>query len=586
MIDPLSAPSAQKIEAGRQYDPDAITRYYRWRPWKVLWRSVQIAWMFSWFVGGLKLDQLSGQEEKNLPRRAIQLRRLLTNLGPTFIKIGQSLSTRPDLVRQDYLDQLTLLQDQLPAFSSEHAFAIIERELNCPIEDAFLDITPQPVAAASLGQVYKGKLFSGQDVAVKVQRPNLAKKLNVDLYIIRRAAQLLGRFLPINLGHDLSLVVDEFGVKLFEEIDYQNEGLNAERFARNFEGSAEVKVPIIHWKYSSRRVLTLEWIEGYKLTSTQCILKTGVNADDLVRIGVESGLRQLLEFGFFHADPHPGNLLALADGRMAYIDFGMMDQLDQSTKELLVDAVVHLINKDYTDLTGDFVRLGFLTPETDITPIIPALEAVFGDIVGASVKEFNFKTITDRFSDLMFQYPFRIPAKFALIIRSLVTQEGVALCLNPDFRIVEVSYPYVAKRLLTEESPAFRRRLIEVLFKDGKFQWERLENLIAIARADKSFDLVPSAQMGLQYLFSEEGQVLWRQIILALTEDDRLHTDEVRRLWQVIQPDLEPTRLVSAALGAIAEFSGEVVSSWSPWNGSGQAKPTEQRDLAVATRFR
>ncbi len=567
MLEPSpGATLSHNNEIHRRYDPDAVTRYYRWRPWSIVWRSLQISWMFGWFVLGLKLDQWTGQADSNVPFRAIQLRKLLTNLGPTFIKIGQALSTRPDLVRQDYLDQLTLLQDQLPAFPTEEAFAIIERELDGTIEDIFQDISAKPVAAASLGQVYKARLYSGQDVAVKVQRPGLAKKLNIDLYIIRRAAKWLGNLLPINLGHDLSLVVDEFGSKLFEEIDYQNEGCNAEHFARNFKNSTEVKVPAIYWKFSSRRVLTLEWIDGFKLTATQCILEAKVAPDHLIRIGVESGLRQLLEFGFFHADPHPGNLFALADGRMAYIDFGMMDQLDQNTKEFLVDAVVHLINKDYDYLAQDFVRLGFLTPETDITPIIPALEEVFSDIIGASVKDFNFKTITDRFSDLMFQYPFRIPAKFALIIRSLITQEGVALCLNPNFRIVEVSYPYIAKRLLTEESPAFRRRLIEVLFKDGKFQWERLENLIAIARSDKSFDLVPTAQMGLQFLFSEEGQVLRNQLILALTEDDRLHTDEVQRLWQIVKPDLQPSRIVSAALGAIADFSGEVVSQWSPWN--------------------
>ncbi len=587
VLEPSPGANLSHSEIDRRYNPDVITRYYRWRPWKIVWRSLQISWMFGWFVLGLKLDQWTGREDSNVPFRAIQLRKLLTNLGPTFIKIGQALSTRPDLVRQDYLDQLTLLQDQLPAFPTEEAFAIIERELDGTIEDFFQEISTKPVAAASLGQVYKGRLYNGQEVAIKVQRPRLAKKLNIDLYIIRRAAKWLGNLLPINLGHDLSLVVDEFGSKLFEEIDYQNEGQNAERFARNFKNSTEVKVPAIYWKFSSRRVLTLEWIDGFKLTATQCILEAKVAPDDLIRIGVESGLRQLLEFGFFHADPHPGNLFALADGRMAYIDFGMMDQLDQNTKEFLVDALVHLINKDYEYLAQDFVRLGFLTPDTDITPIIPALEDVFADIIGASVQEFNFKTITDRFSDLMFQYPFRIPAKFALIIRSLITQEGVALCLNPNFRIVEVSYPYIAKRLLTEESPAFRRRLIEVLFKDGKFQWARLENLIAIARSDKSFDLVPTAQMGLQFLFSEEGQVLRNQLILALTEDDRLHTDEVQRLWQIIQPDLQPSRIVSAALGAIADFSGEVVSNWSPWRVlSKPDKPAETREPQIAgSRF-
>jgi predicted unusual protein kinase regulating ubiquinone biosynthesis (AarF/ABC1/UbiB family) len=560
----------------KRYNPDAIARFYRWRPWKVIWRSLRVAFMFGWFVWGIQLDKTMGQTEDNMPLRAMQLRKLLTNLGPTFIKIGQALSTRPDLVRQDYLEQLTLLQDQLPPFPTEEAFAIIERELNCIVEDAFQEISPQPVAAASLGQVYKGRLYSGETVAIKVQRPHLEKKLTLDLFIIRWIVKILGPWLPINVSHDLAMIVDEFGTKLFEEIDYHNEGLNAEQFARNFQDSSEVKVPAIYWKYSTRKVLTLEWIDGFKLSATQCILDANLKPDDLIRIGVESGLRQLLEFGFFHADPHPGNLFVMPDGRMAYIDFGMMDQLNQDTKETLVDALVHLINKDYEHLAQDFIRLGFLTPDTDITPIIPALECVFADVVGSSVGEFNFKVATDRFSDLMYQYPFRIPAKFALIIRSLVTQEGVALCLNPDFRIVEISYPYIAKRLLTEESPEFRRRLIEVLFKDGKFQWERLENMIAIARSDRSFDIVPTAQMGLQYLFSEESQFLRRQIILALTEDDRLHTAEVQRLWALIQPDLHPSKLVNAAFGALVDFSGDLVANLTPWG----ATPTSGKAAA------
>jgi predicted unusual protein kinase regulating ubiquinone biosynthesis (AarF/ABC1/UbiB family) len=579
----LDSATSRSSTVLKRYDPDVITRYYRWRPWKVVWRSLQVAAMFGWFIWGIQLDKALDQTEQNLPLRAMQLRKLLTSLGPTFIKIGQALSTRPDLVRQDYLEQLTLLQDQLPPFPTEEAFAIIERELNCIVEDAFQEISPKPVAAASLGQVYKGRLYSGQAVAIKVQRPRLEKKLTLDLFIIRRVVKLIGPWLPINLSHDLAMIVDEFGTKLFEEIDYHNEGLNAEQFARNFHDSPEVKVPAIYWKYSSRKVLTLEWIDGFKLSATQCILDANLEPDNLIRIGVESGLRQLLEFGFFHADPHPGNLFIMPDGRMAYIDFGMMDQLNQETKETLVDALVHLINKDYERLAQDFIQLGFLTPDTDITPIVPALETVFADVVGSSVGEFNFKIATDRFSDLMFQYPFRIPAKFALIIRSLVTQEGVALCLNPHFKIVEISYPYIAKRLLTEESPAFRRRLIEVLFKDGKFQWERLENMIAIARSDKSFDLVPTAQMGLHYLFSEESQFLRRQIILALTEDDRLHTAEVQRLWTLIQPDLHPSKLVNAAFGALADFSGGLVANLTPWAIPPSAsKPSDLREPQIA----
>jgi predicted unusual protein kinase regulating ubiquinone biosynthesis (AarF/ABC1/UbiB family) len=203
------------------------------------------------------------------------------------------------------------------------------------------------------------------------------------------------------------------------------------------------------------------------------------------------------------------------------------------------------------------VKLGFLTPNTDIRPIVPALEAVLGDAIGKNVGDFNFKSITDSFSELMYEYPFRVPAKFALIIRSLVTQEGIALSLNPNFKIVEVAYPYVARRLLTGETPHLRRRLLNVLFKDGKFQWQRLEDLIAIARADNSFDLLPTAQLGLQYLLSDEGKFLRQQLVLALIEDDRIHTAEVQRIWNLVKDELKPARLFDAAIEAFANLSKE-----------------------------
>jgi predicted unusual protein kinase regulating ubiquinone biosynthesis (AarF/ABC1/UbiB family) len=548
----------------KQYNPEAIARYYLYRPWLAWGRLLRIIFSFAGFLLSLKWDEWQNQVEQNKGKRATQLRQLLTNLGPTFIKVGQALSTRPDLIRKDFLEELVKLQDQLPPFDHDLAQHIIETELNRSIDEIFSELSPKPVAAASLGQVYRGRLITGEEVAVKVQRPHLRPVITKDLYLMRWAATWLSPWLPLNLGHDLTLIVDEFGTKLFEEIDYMNEGRNAEKFATNFRDDPQVKVPTIYWRYSSNRVLTLEWINGFKLTDIQSIRQAGLDPETIIQIGVTSGLQQLLEHGFFHADPHPGNLFAVPDGRMAYIDFGMMDQLEETTKETLVDALVHLVNKDYTDLAEDFVKLGFLAPKTNIAPIVPALEAVLGNAIGKNVGDFNFKTITDEFSELMYEYPFRVPAKFALIIRSLVTQEGIALTLNPNFKIVEVGYPYIARRLLTGESPALRRRLLNVLFKDGKFQWQRLENLISIARTDQQFDVVPTARMGLQYLLSEEGKFLRRQLVLALTEDDRLHTDEVQRLWDLVKDDLPPNRLLNVAVGILTELSRESVAAILP----------------------
>ena len=294
-----------QLEQMRRYDAEAIARYYRFRPWLTLWRSLSVVWLFGAFILGLKQDEWFRQVEANKLGRAAQLRKILTRLGPTYIKVGQALSTRPDLVRKDFLDELVKLQDQLPPFSTDIAFDIIERELDRTIDETFSQISPQPIAAASLGQVYQARLHTGEEVAVKVQRPRLLPVLTLDLYLMRWAASWMSPWLPLNLGHDLLLVVDEFGTKLFEEIDYQNEGKNAEKFAANFLGDPTVKVPLIYWRYSSHHVLTLEWIHGSKLTDLQKIRESNLDQDTLIEIGVTAGLRQLLEFGVCHARwPH------------------------------------------------------------------------------------------------------------------------------------------------------------------------------------------------------------------------------------------------------------------------------------------
>ncbi|MEO1593505.1 MAG: AarF/UbiB family protein, partial [Cyanobacteria bacterium J06632_22] len=294
----------------RRYDAQEIARHYRRRPLSILWRSLSVLWMLGGFALGLQLDRLFSRQNRSFQRRARQLREILTALGPTFIKVGQALSTRPDLVRADFLDELIKLQDQLPSFDNAMAYRIIERDLGRTPEEIYSSISATPVAAASLGQVYRARLFSGEEVAVKVQRPNLLPTISRDLYIMRWAAGWIAPLLPLNLGHDLTLIVDEFGTKLYEEIDYLNEGRNAEKFAANFQDDPRIKAPSIYWRYSSNHVLTMEWINGFKLTDLDKVRAAGLDSDELIELGVSAGLRQLLEFGFFHADPHPGNLFA------------------------------------------------------------------------------------------------------------------------------------------------------------------------------------------------------------------------------------------------------------------------------------
>nr|OEJ75496.1 hypothetical protein BH720_08925 [Desertifilum tharense IPPAS B-1220] len=494
------------------YDPVLLLAYYRRRPFKVIARFLSIVWPFLRFGIGIWWDRRRGRSPRNSRQRAIQLRQILTDLGPAYIKIGQALSTRPDLVPPLYLEELTLLQDQLPPFPNEMAFQFIEEELGDRPEEIYAEISPKPVAAASLGQVYKGKLKTGETVAIKVQRPDLQERISLDLYIARRLAAWAQKNVK-RIRSNLVAIADEFGARIYEEMDYTHEGQNAERFAELYGHLPDIYIPKIYWEYTQRRVLTMEWVVGTKLTQLDAIRAQGLDASHLIEVGVQCSLRQLLEHGFFHADPHPGNLLASPDGKLVYLDFGMMSEVKPYQRYGLIEAVVHLVNRDFSGLAHDYVKLEFLTPDTDLTPIIPALGNVFSDALGASVAELNFKSITDQLSELMYEYPFQVPAYYALIIRSLVTLEGIAINVDPNFKVLSKAYPYVSKRLLTDPAPELRASLQDLLFKEGRFRWNRLENLLRNAKDSDDYDLDRVLDQAIDFLFSERGTFIRDRLV-------------------------------------------------------------------------
>jgi predicted unusual protein kinase regulating ubiquinone biosynthesis (AarF/ABC1/UbiB family) len=363
-----------------------------------------------------------------------------------------------------------------------------------------------------LGQVYKGRLKTVEEVAVKVQRPDLRERITIDLYILRGLAGWVQKQVK-RVRSDLVGILDELGDRIFEEMDYIHEGENAERFFQLYGHIQDIYVPKIYWEYTNRRVLTMEWINGTKLTQTAEISAQGIDARYLIEVGVQCSLRQLLEHGFFHADPHPGNLLATTDGKLAYLDFGMMSEVKPPQRYGLIEAIVHVVNRDFEGLAQDYVKLDFLSPETDLTPIIPAFAKVFANAQGASVAEFNIKSITDDLSELMYEYPFRVPPYYALIIRSLVTLEGIAIYIDPNFKVLSEAYPYVAKRLLTDPAPELRTSLKDLLFKDGRFRWNRLENLLRNARKSQDYDLSLALNQGIDFLSSERGSFIRDKLV-------------------------------------------------------------------------
>ena len=562
-----------------RYNPEKNNAQYRRRPLRVIARMIGIIFPFTRFALGVWWNNFTGNSLIKQKKRARQLIKILTKLGPAYIKIGQALSTRPDVVPPSYLEELATLQDKIPSFPNEVAFRFIEEELGKRPEEIYAELSPEPIAAASLGQVYRGRLKTGEEVAVKVQRPGLYRRISLDIYIMR----MLAGFVQDNfkfIRSNLRAIIDELAERIFEETNYNQEGRNADKFRDLYGYIEEIHVPKIYWEYTDKRVLTMEWITGTKLTDIDAIEARGIDATHLVEVGVECSLRQLLEHGFFHADPHPGNLLAMEDGRLAYLDFGMMSRIKPYQRYGLIEAVVHLVNRDFESLAEDYVKLDFLTPDTDLRPIVPALANVFGNALGATVAELNFKSITDQMSAMMYEFPFTVPAYYALIIRSMVTLEGIAIGVDPEFKVLSKAYPYIAKRLLTDPAPELRASLRDLLFKEEGFRWHRLENLLNNATDSRDYDFDGVVDQAIDYLYSDRGifirekiadelvnvidsfgrrtlfnisSTFRQQVGLAVREtpvelrEDSYTMTHLRNIVRILQqtPGFDPTRLIS-----------------------------------------
>ncbi len=501
-----------------EYDPEIISKIYQKNPsrlFKRVWQTLIPIFLYIISVGW---DKLTGQlkKESKARFRAKQLTNLLVELGPAFVKAGQALSTRPDIIPVILLEELSELQDQLPGFNGNKAMELIEEDLNKKIDEIFLTIDKEPISAASLGQVHKAVLKNKEIVAVKVQRPGLREQITLDLYIVRNIANWLKNNIGL-IRSDLVALIDELGKRVFEEMDYLNEAENAEKFRNLHLHNSKIAVPKIYKETTSRRVLTMEWIDGTKLTNLEGVKNLGIDPDEMIEIGVQCSLEQLLEHGFFHADPHPGNLLALEDGRLCYLDFGMMSEVSRSSRSGLIQAVVHLVNKNFDKLSQDFVKLGFLSKEVNLEPIVPAFQDVFVNAVELGVSKMDFKSVTDDMSGVMYKFPFQLPPYYALIIRSLLTLEGIALSVDPDFKILGAAYPYFARRLMEDPDPQLRESLKEMLFDNEQFKWDRLEDLLSNAAKQTNLDLEKLLDEVINLLFSSKGGFLRDEIINGLT---------------------------------------------------------------------
>lgn len=431
-------------------------------------------------------DEGSENKEARLAKQAVWLRKSLIDLGPTFIKIGQALGTRADLLPLAYVKELATLQDQVPPFSTAEAYARIEAELGRSLRECFTEIDSEPIASASLGQVYRARLSSGEEVAVKVQRPDLEKIISFDTAVLYRLVKLTNRFFPkANENADWEGMLHEFHATVFEEMDYVKEGRNADRFRYNFRTWRAIRVPKIYWSHTSRRVLTLEFIRGTKVVDVEGLRARRISAVKVNRLLVRTYLKQLLEDGFFHADPHPGNLLVMDSGHLAFFDFGMVGRITPKLQSQMIDAFFHVIGRDVRGLGQDIINLNFLKPGVNPETVRPVVERLFKVYLNLKLGEVKFKELTYDLAEVVYEYPFRLPANFTYVMRALMTLEGIGIVTDPGFSFFETARPYAKEFMLRREGRAFRKLIFDKVVgrenPGGRIEWERVWKLTKMA---------------------------------------------------------------------------------------------------------
>lgn len=428
-------------------------RQYRWNRKRYSWnrRRVEI-WSFVFrFLAELWANKrqwtyLGGYSEEKLAQRrrrqAIWIRETFLELGPTFIKLGQLFSTRSDIFPVEYVEELAKLQDRVPAFSYTIVEEIITEEFGRNPSELFDYFDPIPLAAASLGQVHKARLRNGENIVVKVQRPGLKRLFDIDLGITRGVAKYLQNHPSWGKGRDWTGIYDECSRILYEEIDYLSEGRNADLFRRNFRDVEWVEVPRVYWRYTSSRVLTLEYAPGIKISQYEALEAAGLDRSRLAGLGATAYLMQLLDYGFFHADPHPGNLAVSPEGALIFYDFGMMGSITTQLRVQLMELFFGVAQRDAARVVDALIETGALTPTGDLGPVRRSIQYILEHLMDKPFEEQSIESITDDLYDIAYDSPFRFPATFTFVMRAFSTLEGVGKGLDPDFNFMEVAKPF------------------------------------------------------------------------------------------------------------------------------------------------
>jgi ubiquinone biosynthesis protein len=426
---------------------------------KHLRRYRQITGILVDYGFGAALAQLGISDRLNIPRRLLRrrpaiegelslakrLRLALEELGPTFIKVGQVLSTRADLLPPEFIDELRLLQDQVPPSDWESIRKVIENELGAPINEVFAYFDPKPFAAASLGQVHYAILHQGKEVVIKVLRPDIERVVNIDLDILQDFAQLVQDRTAFGERYEAVDFADEFANNLRGELDFKKEGRNADRFRENFSNDPRVKIPRIFWENSTRRLLVMERISGIKIDDIPALEAAGFDRKRLANTSARLVLKEILEDGFFHADPHPGNLLILPGEIIGVIDFGTMGRLETKDRIGLARLLILIVQRDSEGIVDQLIRMGIAKYRVDRMTLARELRRILLRYYGLPIQDIPVAEVMNSLEPMIYKHKLRIQSDYLQLIKTIMVMQGVGLRLDPDFDMLTATRPYLGR---------------------------------------------------------------------------------------------------------------------------------------------
>jgi predicted unusual protein kinase regulating ubiquinone biosynthesis (AarF/ABC1/UbiB family) len=414
------------------------------RPLRIWWLALVLAARLWW--DGQSWTYPGGPSPERRALRSRRLARWLTRqflaLGSAFIKLGQLLSARPDVLPAELVEELAELQDRVPAFSFDVVQALLEEELGERCAE-IIDLDSAPLGSASLAQVHRASLRSGRQVVLKVQRPGLERLFRLDLEVLQQVAAAVQRHPRWGRGRDWVGIAKECRRVLLRELDFRLEAEHAARFRQQFLDDPGIRIPAVVWELSARRVLCLDYVPGIKITDRPALLAAGIEPGAVAEKGAASYLQQLVRFGFFHADPHPGNLAVASDGALIYYDFGMMGQLSSRLRQRLGRMVRAAAGRDAAGLVSELQEAGVIAADVDLGPVRRLVRVMLNDALTPPFSANVIQKLSGDLYDLVYGQPFRLPPELIFVMRALSTFEGVGRSLDPGFSLISIARPYL-----------------------------------------------------------------------------------------------------------------------------------------------